>query len=81
MPFFRGSSSPGMEPASLASPALAGRLFTPSATWEAPVIKFSEKQYLKKRIINKFHRLQNQSPLYYAMSFLTLYLCFCEMES
>ena len=27
---------PGFEPASLASPALAGGLFTTSATWEAP---------------------------------------------
>ena len=27
---------PGIEPMSLTSPALAGRLFTPSATWEAP---------------------------------------------
>ena len=27
---------PGMEPMSLASPALAGRFFTTSATWEAP---------------------------------------------
>ena len=26
---------PGMEPASLTSPALAGRLFTTSAAWEA----------------------------------------------
>ena len=26
---------PGIDPASLTSPALAGRLFTPSATWEA----------------------------------------------
>ena len=28
--------NPGIEPASLASPALAGRFFTTSATWEAP---------------------------------------------
>ena len=28
---------PGTEPASLASPALAGRIFTTSATWEAQV--------------------------------------------
>ena len=27
--------NPGIEPASLLSPALAGRLFTTSATWEA----------------------------------------------
>ena len=29
--------SPGIEPASLSSPALAGRFFTTSATWEAQV--------------------------------------------
>ena len=28
-------SDPGIEPVSLASPTLAGRLFTSSATWEA----------------------------------------------
>ena len=30
-------SDPGIEPASLVSPALAGRLFTTSTTWEAPL--------------------------------------------
>jgi len=29
---------PGIEPESLMSPALAGRFFTNSATWEAPYI-------------------------------------------
>ena len=29
-------SDPGIKPVSLMSPALAGRLFTTSATWEAP---------------------------------------------
>ena len=28
--------NPGIEPTSLASPALAGRFFTNSTTWEAP---------------------------------------------
>ena len=28
---------PGVEPVSLASPALAGRFFTPSAAWETPL--------------------------------------------
>ena len=32
----RDLRSPGLEPESLMSPALAGRLFTTSATWEAP---------------------------------------------
>ena len=31
-------SDPGMEPMSLLSPALAGRFFTTSATWEALVV-------------------------------------------
>ena len=35
MPFSRGSSNPGLEPAPLVSPALAGGFFTTSATWEA----------------------------------------------
>ena len=30
-------SNPGIEPASLVSPALAGRFFTTCATWEAPL--------------------------------------------
>ena len=29
--------NPGIEPASLESPALAGRFFTTSATWNAPL--------------------------------------------
>ena len=29
---------PGIEPVSLKSPALAGRFFTASASWEAPVV-------------------------------------------
>ena len=35
MPFSKGSSRPGVEPASLRSPAFAGGFFTTSATWEA----------------------------------------------
>ena len=34
-----GLPNPGVKPASLMSPALAGRLFTTGATWEAPVNK------------------------------------------
>ena len=33
----RGSSEPETEPASLMSPALAGRFFTISANWKAPL--------------------------------------------
>ena len=34
MPSSRGSSYPGIEPEFFVSPALAGELFTTSATWE-----------------------------------------------
>ena len=33
---YRGSSQSGIESVSLMSPALTGRFFTTSATWEAP---------------------------------------------
>ena len=35
MPSARGASNPGIDSASLVSPALAGRFFTTGATWEA----------------------------------------------
>ena len=35
MPSARGASNPGIDSASLMSPALAGRFFTTGATWEA----------------------------------------------
>ena len=35
--------NPGIEPESLASPVLAGKFFTTSATWEAPM-KFTSPQ-------------------------------------
>ena len=35
VPSYRESSNPGTESASLMSPALAGRFFTTSTTWEA----------------------------------------------
>ena len=37
MPPPGGLPNPGMEPPSFMSPALAGKLFTTSATWEAPI--------------------------------------------
>ena len=37
-PLGRSSLNPGVEPASLMSPVLAGRFFTPSTTWEAEVL-------------------------------------------
>ena len=42
---------PGIEPAFLMSPALAGGLFTTSATWEAPVIVL----YLKNETVILVH--------------------------
>ena len=36
VPSSRGSSQPGIKPASLTAPALAGGFFTTSTTWEAP---------------------------------------------
>ena len=41
MPSSKGSSCPGIKPASLKSPALAGGFFTTSATWKANSVKFS----------------------------------------
>ena len=51
MPSSRESSDPGIEPASLKSPALAGRFFTTSTTWEAPgntvsLYKFQETEVI-----------------------------------
>ena len=34
---YRGSSGPGIEPASPAFAAMAGKFFSTSATWEAPL--------------------------------------------
>ena len=42
---------PGMEPLSLMSPALAGRLFTTSATWETP-----SSAYCKLKKTLRIHR-------------------------
>ena len=36
LPFPGGLPTPGIEPASLTPPALAGMFFTTSATWKAP---------------------------------------------
>jgi len=45
-------SNPGIEPSSLKSPALAGKFFPTSATWEAPT------SYMKgQKIINFIHSL------------------------
>ena len=46
MPSFRDIPSPGIEPASLMSPALAGRFFTTCITWETHILLFSSVQLL-----------------------------------
>ena len=43
--------NPGIESASLTSPALAGRFFTTSATWEAQIVTPTHK---KRDTTNKF---------------------------
>ena len=43
MPFFRDLPDPGMEPASLKSPALAGGFFTINANWE-PFLHYTYMQ-------------------------------------
>ena len=42
-PSYRESSNPGIESASLMSPALAGRFFTTSTTWEAHIYIYTYK--------------------------------------
>ena len=42
----RASSDPGIQTVSLMSPALAGRFFTTSATWEAPSITTLDFNYV-----------------------------------
>jgi len=39
--------NPGIEPVSLASPALAGRFFTTNATWEPPWIEKVDRKSAK----------------------------------
>ena len=44
--------NPGIEPGSLTSPALTGRFFTPSATWEAlkPCLRYVKNEQTNKQI-------------------------------
>ena len=51
--------NPGMEPVSLASPALTGRFFTTSATWEAP----SKVQGIPKGSSNIYSTRQHHRTL------------------
>ena len=66
MPSSRGSSWPGIEPASLMSPALAGKFFTTTATWEA---RMWAMLWEKKRIILKLiQKWPGLPPLYWLLS-------------
>ena len=40
MPLFRGLPNPGIEPACLMSPALAGGLYTTRTAWETPPYQY-----------------------------------------
>ena len=52
LPFSRGSSDPGVEFASVTSPALAGGIFTTWATWEAAIaVLESSKGIVDKLVI------------------------------
>ena len=42
--------SPGTEPMSPVSPALAGRFFTTTADWEAPIVLGPENDYINLEI-------------------------------
>ena len=54
VPFSRGSSIPGIKFTSLISPALAGRFFTTSATWEAScVVQFGDKELLLRSLLER----------------------------
>ena len=49
----RDLPDPGMEPASLMPPALAGRFFTTSATWEVPKIRIQgSKKKIRKHLMS-----------------------------
>ena len=58
MPHPRDLSGPEIKPESLMSPALAGRFFTTSATWETHHNKFSE--HLSSHIDIKLKQLKKK---------------------
>ena len=47
---------PGIEPATLLSPALAGKFFTTSATWEAPKLEGSEENSVSEGLRDRLGR-------------------------
>ena len=56
----RDPPNPGIEPASLTSPALAGGLFTTSATWEAPAL--ADRLPLVPSLFQKCSWILEQNP-------------------
>ena len=67
--------NPGIETASLASPALAGRFFTTSATWEVPVAEPHWAQ-LRTATSQLTHRDRNKKMLeIYITEFRSSMLC------
>ena len=64
IPYSRGSSNPGIKPASLAPLVLAGRFLTPSPTWKA-TLGFSSVQFSHSVVSSSLrpHGLQHTRPL------------------
>ena len=58
-----GGHHPGIEPTSLASPALAGGFFTTSTTWEASARVYSNLHVLSNLIIS----INKQGNYYYPL--------------
>ena len=60
----RDLPDPGIEPASLMSPALAGEFFTTSATWDAPSTFLSSVQFSHSVVSNSLqpHEPQHAKP-------------------
>ena len=56
----RGSSNPGIKPRSLMSPALAGRFFTTSATWDAHLDCISSVQFSHSVVSDSLQPYESQ---------------------
>ena len=65
----RGSSQPRMESMSLLSPALAGRFFTTSTTWEVPIsgIEFSSVAQSGLTLCNPMNRSTSGLPVHHQL--------------
>ena len=55
--------NPGIKPTPLTSPALAGRFFTTSATWEAPYWLYVNLIFLKKGKNELIHKTEIESDI------------------